>query len=134
MSAAPSPPPSPRDVRMCGFAARATVEQALTWIDERLAEVGAGSPGFGATRRETIPLAEAAGRVLATDIVSPIDVPGFARSMMDGFAVQAADTYGASAYNRLPLSIIGRTLAGERFSGRLSRGEAVRIMTGAALL
>src|ERR1700730_18100585 len=45
---------------------------------------------------ETVPLASALGRVLAEDVVAPLDVPSFDRSNVDGFAVQAADTFGAS--------------------------------------
>src|SRR5262252_11098286 len=45
---------------------------------------------------ETVPLSEALGRVLADDVVAPLDVPSFDRSNVDGFAVQAADTFGAS--------------------------------------
>jgi putative molybdopterin biosynthesis protein len=45
---------------------------------------------------ETVPLASALGGVLADDVVAPVDVPGFDRSNVDGFALQAADTFGAS--------------------------------------
>src|SRR5213080_927490 len=45
---------------------------------------------------ETVPLADAWARVLAEDVVSPVDVPGFDRSNVDGFAVRAEDTFGAS--------------------------------------
>src|SRR5262245_52094242 len=45
---------------------------------------------------ETNPLDEALGRVLATDVISPVDVPSFDRSNVDGFAVAAEDTFGAS--------------------------------------
>src|SRR5260370_14925532 len=45
---------------------------------------------------ETVPLAEALGRVLAGDVVAPLDVPSFDRSNVDGFAVQSPDTFGAS--------------------------------------
>jgi len=44
---------------------------------------------------EPVPLAAALGRVLAADVAAPIDVPGFDRSNVDGFAVRAADTFGA---------------------------------------
>src|SRR5262245_37406841 len=94
-----------RDVRMLGFARRTTVEEALAWIDR----------GIGALSSEEVSLWQAAGRVLAEDIVSPIDVPRFARSMMDGFAVVAADTLGATAYNPLKLTIVGQSLAGDAF-------------------
>jgi hypothetical protein len=52
---------------------------------------------------EEVPLAEALGRVLAEDVVAPVDVPGFDRSGVDGFAVRAGDTVGASA-ETVPLS------------------------------
>src|SRR5262245_29436361 len=45
---------------------------------------------------EEVPLAEALGRVLAHDVYAPVDVPGFDRSNVDGFAVRAEDTFGAS--------------------------------------
>src|SRR5690349_19909158 len=45
---------------------------------------------------EEVWLAEAWGRVLAEDVVAPVDVPGFDRSYVDGFAVRAADTFGAN--------------------------------------
>src|SRR4051794_40360412 len=45
---------------------------------------------------EAVPLAEALGRVLAGDVIAGVDVPGFDRSNVDGFAVVAAETYGAS--------------------------------------
>lgn len=108
---------------MRGFAARATVEQAWAWIDDQSRSLPA----------EVLPLAELAGRVLASDVVSRVDVPGFDRAMMDGFAVRAAETLGASAYNPLPLRVVGQVLAGGCFDGRIVPGEAVRIMTGAPL-
>src|SRR5688572_29808346 len=117
-----SPLPS-ADVRMRGFARRTTVEEALAWVDSQATRLNS----------EAVGIWEAAGRVLATQVVSPIDVPGFARSMMDGFAVQAADTQGATSYNRLPLAIVGQSLPGQPFHGALGRGQAVRIMTGAPL-
>ena len=79
-----------------GFAERATVEDALAWLDSVL-------PQLADLPTEEVPLCEAAGRVLARDVISPVNVPSFARSMMDGFALRGEDTYGASAYNRLPL-------------------------------
>ena len=108
---------------MRGFASRATVEQALGWLEEQIRPLDG----------ETVPLAEAGGRVLAGDVVSAVDVPGFERSMMDGFAVRAADTQGASAYNRMPMTVTGQVLAGASFDGRVGPGQAVRIMTGAPL-
>lgn len=114
------------DVRMRGFARRTTVEEAYAWIDSVL-------PPFGELPTVEVPLAEAAGRVLAGDVVSRIDVPCFARSMMDGYAVRGEDTYGATAYNPLPLRIRGTCLPGTSFPETLAAGEALRIMTGAPL-
>lgn len=111
------------DVRMRGFASRVTVEAALAWVDSVVSRL----PG------ELVKLQDAAGRVLVSDVQSQFDVPGFARSMMDGFALQAAETAGATAYNRLPLTIVGEILPGRAFAGNLSAGQTVRIMTGAPL-
>lgn len=114
------------DVRMRGFTQRATVEAATAWIDGAL-------PEFSALPATLTNLADATGRILAADVISPINVPGFARSMMDGFAVRGEDTYGATPYNALPLRICGTCLPGIPYGGTLVPGEAVRIMTGAPL-
>ncbi len=111
------------DVRMRGFARRTTVDDALKWLDGHSARLPA----------ETVPLAELASRVLAGEVVSRVDVPSFARSMMDGFALQAADALGASAYNRLALEVVGESMPGRPFPGQVGPGQAVRIMTGAPM-
>src|SRR5262249_29446281 len=67
------------DVRMRGFVARSTVKDAVAWID-------AAIPAMGDLPTEEVPLPEAAGRVLAADVASAVDVPAFARAMMDGLA------------------------------------------------
>jgi len=117
--------PRPQDVRMKGFANRSTVQQAWDWLDNAIESM---PPSVGT---ESIPIVEAAGRVLAADVVSRVDVPMFDRAMMDGYALHADDTAGASTYNRLPLSVIGVALPNSPFDGVVSRGQAVRIMTGA---
>jgi molybdopterin molybdotransferase len=71
----------------------------------------------------------ALGCVLAEEIVALYDVPSFANSAMDGFAVIACDVGGAEA----TLRVIGTALAGHSFPGRVGKGEAVRIMTGAVM-
>src|SRR5258708_39646043 len=60
---------------------------------------------------ETMPLTLAHGRVLAHDVVAPLDVPSFDRSNVDGFAVQAADTFGASEDRPRTLQLNKETLA-----------------------
>ncbi|EMB4321992.1 molybdopterin molybdotransferase MoeA [Pluralibacter gergoviae] len=78
------------------------------------------------TETETLPLAQAFGRILAEDVASPLDVPGFDNSAMDGYAVRLADL----ALNR-PLPLAGKAFAGQPFSGEWPAGTCVRIMTGA---
>jgi molybdopterin molybdotransferase len=106
---------------MQGFSHRHTVEAALAWLDAQLAILG----------DERVPLRAAAGRVLAAPIVSAVDVPGFDRATMDGYAVVADSTEGATSYNRIPLTVVGNAMPGSAFIGHVSVGEAVRIMTGA---
>lgn len=123
---APDPASPNADVRMRGFAQRVTVGAATAWIDSVL-------PTFANLPTDMVTLHQAAGRILGVDVVSSVNVPGFARSMMDGFAVRGEDTYGATPYNPLRLQIRGTCLPGTPFPGTLATGEAVRIMTGAPL-
>jgi molybdopterin molybdotransferase len=111
------------DVRMRGFRDRAEVVDVLRLLDDRLRPLSG----------ETTPLADAAGRVLAEDVTSTVAVPGFDRSAMDGYAVRAEETFGAGPYNPLSLRIVGEALPGRPFAGRVTTGQAVRIMTGAPL-
>ncbi len=76
----------------------------------------------------TIPLAEADGRVLAQDIAAGLDLPPFANSAVDGYAVRFADL-SPSGGTRLPLA--GRAAAGSDAAGLATAGVAVRIFTGA---
>src|SRR5436309_2195408 len=72
-------------------------EQFLDVIDRDEAERRFRAPlDLRPLEAEEVPLAEALGRVLAGDVVAPVDVPFFDRSNMDGFVVRAADTFGAS--------------------------------------
>jgi molybdopterin molybdotransferase len=80
---------------------------------------------------EAVPLREALGRVLARDVVSHDDVPGFDNSAMDGFAVRASDTATATEAAPTALTVIGESRAGAPYSGQLEGGQAVRISTGA---
>ncbi len=117
------PANQPHDVRMTGFPSRVRVEQAVAWVRAHSHALAA----------EDVPLCELAGRVLATDVVSDVDVPGFDRAMMDGFAVRAADTQGASPYNRLRLALGGTILPGSHVFAEIAPGQALKIMTGAAI-
>src|SRR5262249_48928755 len=81
---------------------------------------------------EEVPLAEALGRVLAGDVVAPVDVPFFDRSNMDGFAVRAADTFGASEDRRRRLQLNPEKLPTGAIPSRpVEPGTATAIATGA---
>jgi molybdopterin molybdotransferase len=108
---------------MHGFTRRHTVQAALAWLDGTLASLSS----------ECVPLRAAAGRVLAAPVVSTVDVPGFDRATMDGYAVVADSTEGATAYNPITLTVVGDALPGARCARAVTRGEAVRIMTGAPM-
>jgi molybdopterin molybdotransferase len=111
------------DVRMRGFAERADVEEVERFLVERT----------GALEAERVAVEACAGRVLAADVHATVDVPAFARSAMDGYAVRGEDTFGASDYDPIELEPIGVALPGRAFAGGVGPGQAVRIMTGAPL-
>ena len=79
---------------------------------------------------EKLALRSALGRVLAHDIVSPINVPQHDNSAMDGYAVRGVDL---DAANAVTLKVIGSVHAGGNFDGSVNAGECVRIMTGAPM-
>jgi len=108
---------------MRGFARRQSVESAIAWLDAQLRPLDP----------EPVPLPMAARRVLAESITSNVDVPGFDRATMDGYALAAESTEGATSYNRLPLTVIGDSLPGRPFPHHVGAGQAVRIMTGAPM-
>jgi molybdopterin molybdotransferase len=82
---------------------------------------------------EDAPLPEALGRILAGAVVAPDDLPPFANSAMDGYAIQAADSVGASQVAPVALRLVGAVPAGRVYEGVVGSGEAVRILTGAPL-
>ena len=97
------------------------VAEAERLIAERIAPV---------TGREIVTLANAAGRVLADDVVAPVDLPPFDNSAVDGFAVRAADLDGE---RECRLTIADRVAAGHTASAALKAGAAIRIFTGAPM-
>jgi molybdopterin molybdotransferase len=96
------------------------LEQAVTRILDRIP----------APVPEPAILAEAGGRILAQDAASPIDLPPFDNSAMDGYAVRAEDVASVVPDAPVRLRITGRLAAGETFSGRVRPGEALRLFTG----
>ncbi|HQR22040.1 MAG TPA: molybdopterin molybdotransferase MoeA [Burkholderiaceae bacterium] len=116
-----SVPRSIADVRMHGFRQRSEVSAVLDWIDRHAVQRGT----------ESIPLEEACGRTLAAEVIAPLDVPGFDRAAMDGFALRGSETAGTSEYNPLEFRVLGQAMPGLPFVGSLPPRSAVRIMTGA---
>src|SRR5262247_2646188 len=80
---------------------------------------------------EEVRLTQAVERVLRRDCVSDLDLPPFDRARMDGYALRAAGTEGATPELPVRLRAIGEAAAGRAFNSRVNEGEAVRIMTGA---
>src|SRR5271167_4743820 len=100
-----------------------SADQALQIVLDNVAPLGV----------ERIPIVEALGRVLAEDISSPRDIPGFDNSAMDGYAVRAADLARASEASTVELTIIETIGAGTMPTRRVSAGQAARTMTGAPI-
>ncbi|ECC8733438.1 molybdopterin molybdotransferase [Salmonella bongori] len=96
-----------------------SLEAALTQMLSRITPL---------TAVETLPLVNCFGRILATDVVSPLDVPGFDNSAMDGYAVRLADL----SLDK-PLPVTGKAFAGQPYQGEWPAGTCIRIMTGAPI-
>jgi molybdenum cofactor synthesis domain-containing protein len=95
--------------------------EALSIIEGNITRIG---------RTEEVPIEEASGRVLVENVIAGFSVPPFDRSAMDGYAVRAEDTYGASGFNPNRLKLIGVQHAGELFEGIVGEGECVQVATG----
>jgi len=98
--------------------------------EEALARVITAVP---APASESIALADADGRFLAQEILSPIDLPPFDNSAMDGYAVRAADVASAKPNSPARLRLTGRVAAGEKFLAEVTPGACVRLFTGSPL-
>lgn len=99
------------------------VDGALDYILSHISPLGS----------HPIPIVEVLGRVLAQDIVSDINVPPFANSAMDGYAVRSEDVANASAKSPVALKVIGEVPAGAVPDRPVGSGTAARIMTGAPI-
>jgi len=108
------------DVRMRGFMKKTDLESALQAMRScvKAAEV------------ESVRLQDVLGRTLAEAVVSKVDVPSFAKSAMDGFALRAAETFGASPTDPVTFEVVGEILPGDEGDIEVGPGEAARIMTG----
>ena len=84
-------------------------------------------------RSEEVHVSTSLGRVLSADVVSPVDLPEFTRSTMDGFAVRSSDTFGATESLPAYLKITGDIPMGALPDRGIGKGEAMKIATGGAL-
>lgn len=100
-----------------------TLETALQRI---CASIPAAAP-------ETIPIEEAAGRVLTSALHASHDLPAFDNSAVDGYALRAADLAAASQTAPVTLEVIGQIPAGETFDGTIQAGKCAQIFTGSPL-
>lgn len=108
---------------MRGFTERIRLGDALRIVLSNVRQLG----------NELVPFDQSLGRVLAEDVVSEVDVPPFDRAAVDGYAVRAADTFGASQTNPKKLRVAGEVKMGSAPRLRVGRGQAVKIMTGAQM-
>ena len=88
---------------------------------------------FAPVSASRLPLPEARGRVLAAEVISELDIPHFANSSMDGFAVRAEDLVAARPDSPVALQVCGDIPAGVTPEVKVKPGQAARIMTGAPL-
>jgi molybdopterin molybdotransferase len=86
---------------------------------------------FSVLEPEEKPTLAALGQVLAEDVIAPFNIPPMDNTAMDGYALQAASTTGASRSTPVELRVVGELAAGYVFEGEVAPGTAVRIMTGA---
>jgi molybdenum cofactor synthesis domain-containing protein len=106
------------------FGKTISLEEARAIIDAAIRPIN---------RTETVRLEEAAGRVLASEVVAPTDVPPFSRAAMDGYAVRAADTAGASRTAPRRLERIAKLFTGQASSHEVVPGRCIEIATGAPM-
>ncbi|QCS41282.1 molybdopterin biosynthesis protein [Natrinema versiforme] len=101
----------------------ATPDEARAAIDSLALEGGI----------ERVPLEDARGRVLVARLDAELDVPGFDRASLDGYALRARDTFGADEVDPARLDIVGEVHAGEKPDVALEAGQAAEISTGAVM-
>ncbi|NIM05970.1 MAG: molybdopterin molybdenumtransferase MoeA [Armatimonadetes bacterium] len=106
-----------------------TLSEAMQRLEEALPE----EILRGRLAVETVNPSDAAGRVVAEDVVSPVDLPPFSRSIMDGFAVRAQDTFGATDGLPGQLTVIGEVKMGRPATVSVGAGQAAKIPTGGML-
>ncbi len=108
-------------LRIIGFSKLTPLEDALDKLYSIIQVISA----------EEIEIKDALNRILADDIISEKDIPHFDRSAMDGYAIKAKDSFGASPKNPKKVKLVGIIEIGEFTKLEINKGEAVRISTGA---
>jgi molybdenum cofactor synthesis domain-containing protein len=106
------------------------IRDTISLDDARATILASATP---IARTERIRLGDAGGRVMATPPSAAMDVPPFDRAAMDGYAVIAADTFGASSFEPKTLACIATVFTGQVARERISRGTCIQIATGAPL-
>jgi molybdopterin molybdotransferase len=112
-----------RDVRMKGFTEVTRIEEALKQYFQTVK--------LKTLTSEEVSLVEGISRVLAENVESEVNVPPFDRSAVDGYAVKAEDTHGASPTNPIALDLIGIINAGDSSNLELKQSKTIRVATGA---
>ena len=110
-------------LRKIGFSKLTPLENALEQLFSRIK----------LTPIEEIEVGKALNRILASDIVSKIDLPPFDRSAMDGYAIKAEDSFGASPKNPKKIKLVGTIEIGESLKLKINKGEGIKISTGAPI-
>ena len=105
--------------------------RTLIGVDDARARLAVHGDPIG--RVERVPLDDADGRVLAEDLAAGRDVPPFPRALMDGYAVRAADTAGASAERPVTLRLLETIYTGRPPSAVIDTGTCAGIATGAPM-
>src|SRR4030043_1857496 len=106
--------------------------EELISVEDALKLLFQHSP-FKRTKENNLPIEESYGMIISRDIVSPEDLPAFSRSTVDGFAVNSADTFGAT--DNLPSYLVlkAEILMGEEPDFKVDKGEVAKIATGGML-
>ncbi len=107
--------------------------EELVTVEEALDLLLRHSPSFKSPAEVILPIDKAYGMIISRDIISPEDLPSFSRSTVDGFAVNSADTFGATEGLPSYLNITAEILMGGKPDFVLKKGECAKIATGGML-
>ncbi|MEM2908352.1 MAG: molybdopterin molybdotransferase MoeA [Candidatus Hadarchaeales archaeon] len=110
-------------VRMRGFTSYTKLADALEMVLSKIKQL----------EPEVVPFERALNRALAEDVVSRVDLPPFDRAAVDGYAVRAVDTFGATESKPVKLRVVGSVDVGSATRLEVRRGEAAKVMTGAPM-